>query len=320
VADPAGFPTAILTAMAAPDTSAGGLLRVHALMVLSWGLVATSFPVGAAIAHGLDPKLLTLLRFILASALFAPYVVLRHGLTWPGWPAMLRYATIGACIATFFWCMFEALLLTSALNTGTLFTLVPGISAIYAAVLVRERLGGHRLVALACGLIGALWVIFRGDPARLLALDLNLGDLIFFGGCLAMGFYMPLVRRFHRGEPTAVMTLWVLISAAGWLLLFNNTALWRIPWWHSEGKVFAGIAYLAVFTTIATFFLQQYATPRIGPTRVTSYSYLIPAFVVGIEWLAGQGLPPPMTLPGIAVILIAIVVLQRGAGADPTLG
>ncbi len=289
-----------------------GLARVHGQMLVSRMLVATAFPIGAAITHGLEPEQLTLVRFALAAALVAPFVILRHGLVLPSLRSLAGYAAIAACVVTFFYCMFAALRLTTALNAGALYTLVPGFAAIYAAILVRERLGRHRLIALGFGLVGALWVVFRGEPDRLLSFAFNGGDLIFFGGCLAMGLYMPLVKRFHRGEPAAVMTFWVLLLGTGWLALLNNTAIWRTDWLAVEPTVYAGIAYLAVFTTIFTFFVQQHATVHIGPTRVTAYSYLNPALVIVVEWVAGLGLPEPAVLPGVLIILAAIVVLQRG--------
>jgi drug/metabolite transporter (DMT)-like permease len=295
-----------------------GVARVHGQMILARALIAVSFPVGVAITHGLEPELLILARFALATLLFAPYVVWRHGLALPTPKALLGYAAISACLVIFFWCMFEALRHTSALNAGAIFTLVPGLSALYAWVLVRERLGRHRLVALGCGLAGALWVVFRGDPERLLALDLNRGDLIFAAGSLALALNMPLVRRLHRDEPTAVMTFWVLAMSTLWLVLLNNAAIWQTDWAAVDGSVYAGIAYLAVFTTIVTFFIQQHATLNIGPTRVTSYSYLNPALVVLVEWLAGHGLPSPITLPGVIIILAATVVLQSGARDERT--
>lgn len=293
-----------------------GVARVHAQMLLVRGLIATSFPVGAAITHGLEPAMLTLLRFVLASLLFAPFVALRHGIALPTPRALAGYAAISACMVIFFWSMFEALRWTSALNAATLFTLVPGIAAFYAAFLVRERLGARRLAAIGLGLVGAVWVVFRGDPAALVSFAFNKGDLIFFGGCLVLGLYAPLVRRFNRGEPAAVMTFWVLLTGTGWLVLLNNTAIWTTDWSGIDLSVFAGIAYLAVFTTILSFFIQQHATLRIGPTRVTSYSYLNPALVVLIEWIAGKGLPPLIVLPGIAIILAATFVVQSGAGKD----
>ena len=103
-----------------------------------------------------------------------------------------------------------------------------------------------------------------------------------------------------------------------WLVLLNNTAIWQTDWAAVDRGVFAGIAYLAVFTTIVSFFIQQHATLHIGPTRVTSYSYLNPALVVLVEWIAGKGLPSPITLPGVIIILAATLVLQRGARDERT--
>ncbi len=306
--------------MSVSPTGAGvtgtSLARVHLQVLLGRCLVATSFTVGAAITHGLEPELLTLLRFALATLLFAPYIVWRHGLALPSPRALAGYATISACVVAFFWAMFEALRLTSALNTAALYTLLPGIAALYAAVLVRERLGGYRTVALALGAVGALWVVFRGEPDRLLALAFNAGDIIFIAGLLAMGLYSPLVRRFHGGEPAAVMSFWVLATGTGWLLLLNNTAIFETDWLAIEVEVFAGIAYLAVFTTIVSFLILQHATLRLGPTRVMSYGYLNPALVVAVEWALGHGLPSAVTLPGVAIIVVATFVVQGGVGRE----
>jgi len=67
--------------------------------------------------------------------------------------------------------------------------------------------------------VGAVWVIFRGDLSLFLAMAWNRGDLIFLGGCLAMGLYTPLIRLLHRGESMLVMTFWILITGCIWLLL-----------------------------------------------------------------------------------------------------
>ena len=290
------------------------LARVHGQVLLARALVATSFPVVAAITHGLAPENLTLLRFALATLLFAPYIIWRHGFTIPPARVLAGYAAIGGCLVTFFWCMFAALRLTTALNASALFTVLPGFAAVYAAILVRERLGGRRLVAVVLGAVGALWVVFRGDLELFLSLGLNKGDLIFLAGMLAMGLYTPLVRRLHGNEPAGVMTFWTMATGTVWLLLLNNWAVFQTDWAAVEGQVLVGIAYLAVFTTIISFFIVQHGTLRLGPTRVMSYSYLTPAFVVLIEWAMGKGLPSPMTLPGVAIIVAAMFVLQSGAG------
>ena len=285
-------------------------------MVVATALIATSFPVGAAITHGLEPVVLTLLRFALAAVLFGPIVAWRFGLPLPGWRDLVRYSAVSACLVGFFWGMFEALRHTSALNTGTLFTLTPAIAAAASALLLRERLRPAARLALPVGIAGAVWVIFRGDLDALLGLQLGKGDAIFFAACLAMGFYMPLLRRLHRGEPMARMTFWILVTGTGWLLLLALPRLGAVQWGAVTPAVWAGIAYLAVFTTIITFFIYQWSSTVIGPTRVMSYTYLNPALVLTIGLGFGEPLPPPATYPGILVILAATVILQRRAAME----
>ena len=110
----------------------------------------------------------------------------------------------------------------------------------------------------------------------------------------------------------AVMTLWVLITGCLWLLLFAGSGLPKVAWDRVPLSLWLGVAYLAVFTTIVTFFLTQYAVPVLGPTRVMAYSYLYPPLIVFIDWCLSGALPDLRTLAGVLIILPAMYVVQRG--------
>ena len=159
----------------------------------------------------------------------------------------------------------------------------------FGALLIGERLGLHRLAALGLGMVGAVWIVFRGEPARLIALEITIGDGIFLAGCVAFGVYGALIKRLHRDEPVMVLTFWTLAAATLWLVLASNVKLWRTDWVEVEVVVLGGIVYLAIFPTIITFFIAQYATLRLGPTRLMAYSYLIPAMVLLIDLASGTG-------------------------------
>lgn len=292
------------------------LWAVHASMVLAALVVSSSFTVGEAITRGLDPAVLLLIRYLVATAGLAPLLLMNRGSTLPPTRQLGGYAAISFCTVGFFWCMFASLRFTTALNTSIIFTLVPGISGFYSAIFLGERLGRYRLLALGCGMFGALWVIFRGDPARLLALEVNHGDLLFLAGCFLMAAYTPLVKVVHRQESMVVMTFWVLATGCGWLLLLAAPQLAGVDWAAVTLKVWSGIVYLAIFSTILTFYLTHLATLYLGSTRVMAYSYFYPLFVLLINWSMGKGLPPAVILPGVVVVTMATVVLQRG-GAEP---
>ncbi len=285
-------------------------LHVHGLMLLATFLVATSFPVVAAITDSLDSVVLTFVRFTLATLLFAPLVAWRFGIVRPSLRDLLRYSLLSLLLVTFFWCMFASLRMTTPLNTAAIFSVSPVITAGMAAILLRERITRSARIALPLGAIGAIWVIFRGDLTALLALQIGMGDLLFFAGTMALASYTTLVKVLHKGEPMAQMTFWILATGSIWLLLVSLPRLGSVSWAEIPIRTLAGITYLSVFTTIVTFFLFQWSTTHIGPTRVMSYTFLNPTLVLVIGLFAGNTLPPLATWPGMVMAIAATVILQ----------
>ena len=56
---------------------------VHLLMFFATVVVSSSFTVGAAIAHGLDPAVLLLVRYILAVLFLAPFFIGKYKFSCP---------------------------------------------------------------------------------------------------------------------------------------------------------------------------------------------------------------------------------------------
>ncbi len=293
-----------------PSTSQS-MTHVHGMMLLTIVLASSSFPVGAAITHALEPAVLMFLRFVLAVLLFAPYVFIKHGWKLPTWQDFGRYATLSVPLVIFFWCMFESLRYTSALNTGALYTIVPGITGLYAFLINQERIGRRRTLGLALGILGALWINFRGDLESMIQFEFNRGDLIFLAGCFGMALYNPLVKRLYRNEPSEIMTFWTLFTGSLWLGVLSGSRVWDVQWAEVELTVYGGVLYLAFFSTLCTFFLVQYSTVRLGATKVASYTFLTPICVLLINVLIGKGTPAWLTLPGILFVLLAMLIIQQ---------
>jgi len=289
-----------------------GNMRVHLLLLFSTTIVSTSFIVAELITDSLDPLVLSFVRFLVAALILMPLVGLRHGLRIES-RAFFRYASISGCLVIFFWSMFFSLRYTTSLNVSVIFTLVPSISALFAAFINRERITANLLLALAIGLAGAIWVIFKGELSLIAALVWNRGDLIFFGGCLAMALYTPLVRLIHKGEPLEIMTFWVLVSGCLWMLPVTIYKLNSVMLVDTAPVTWLWIIYLALFSTVVSFYITQYATRNIGPTRTISYSYLYPLLVMVLNFLLGNGWPPLRVLPGIGLTLAAMLLLVHSS-------
>ena len=258
----------------------------HGLAVLAMLFIATIFSIGDEIADTMPTSVLMALRFGAAALLFAPYILWRYGMRWPGYSGLWRYGLLSLFSTIFFWSMFEGLKTTDSLNSSAISTTIPGFTALYGAILMRERLGRYRWVAILLGLAGTLWVVFRGDPERLLALELSKGDAMFFGGCVSMGLYAALIPKLHRGEPVPVMSFWIMVIVAAMFVVIANGEFANVAWAAVDAGVWGALAWFAIGPTMFTFFLIQSTSLVIGATRVQSYSYLIPAFVLVFDWLS----------------------------------
>ncbi len=284
---------------------------VHVLMLFTMILVAGSFPVAGLITDALAPELMMFVRFIFAALLFSPFVFLKNGWHVPALGRLFAYALISIPLVAFFWCMFESLRYTSVFNTGALYTIVPAITAVFAYFINHDHTNSRRKLGLLIGTVGALWIVFRGDLQALISLQLNYGDLVFLTGCLFMGIYNPLIKRFYQGEPMEVMTFWVIFLGAFWLLILSFSRLDQIVWQDLEIKVYAGLLYLSVFTTLGSFFVLQFSTVKLGATNVSAYGFLTPIFVIILSVVIGLDTFEWMTLPGIVLVLLSMFLIQK---------
>lgn len=283
---------------------------VHALMILNVFLIASSFPVGELIATALPSDVMMLIRFLMAMLLFLPWVLYRYGLGLPRVKKMLGYGLLSIPLVTFFWCMFEALKTTSAVSTGALFTTLPAITALSSWIVNRERTGLGKSVGLSLGTLGALLIVLKGNVST--ELGISEGDGLFFLGVIALGLYNALIKRLYSGEPTEIMTFWVIVFGALWLLLLSLSSFEQVIWQAVPGHVFGALFYLALFTTLISFFLLQFGTVKIGPTQVAAYSFLNPVFVLGLSLALGLAEFTLSMIPGLVLILLAMIIIQRG--------
>jgi drug/metabolite transporter (DMT)-like permease len=285
--------------------------NAHVLMLLSVLIASSSLPIGKLITNDLPPAVMMFMRFLLAAILFAPYVFIKNGLEFPPWRRMLFYSILSIPSAIFFWCMFEGLRYTSVINTGALLTLVPPITAVWAFFINRETPTIFRSFGLAIGTLGALLVVFKGDYVALIRLKFNYGDFVFIVGILFSSWERPLLKKYYSGEPTEVITFWTLFLGAGWLLIASISSIINVDWHSTPSKVYGGIIYLAIFTTLITFFISQKCTVQIGAIKVSAYSLLVPVFVILMSFVIGMESIELATLPGILLVIISMYLIQK---------
>jgi len=216
---------------------------------------------------------------------------------------------MGLLTAAYFVTMFLALTMTKPVATSAVYTLVPMMTAVTAYFLVGQRSGLAVLLSLALAGAGAVWVIFRGDIAALMAFDIGPGELIYFVGCICYAIYAPLLRRFSRGEPALTQSFWTLLATAIWLVAYGLPEIVATDWAAQPPLVWGVIVYLAVGPTALCFFMIQFASLHLPAAKVIAYGYLVPAFVIIFEGIAGHGWASLPVAAGALVTVLGLVVL-----------
>lgn len=183
---------------------------------------------------------------------------------------------------------------------------VPMWTALFAAWLLREPLGGRRIVGFALGIAGVVMIVQLGP----VALDARIVLAAFVGllGAASWGWGGVMIKQ-STGEIPAIAlaagtisysTLllspaWAQASTATWTPAATACAI-------ALGVIGSGIAYLAFFTLVRD----------IGPSRTLSVTFLIP--VLGVLWgwlLLDEAVTLSMVFGGVMVVAALGLVIRR---------
>ncbi|MFX4232365.1 DMT family transporter [Aliarcobacter butzleri] len=255
-------------------------LNAHFIILLATFLVGGSFIISQKLSGIIDPISITLLRFIIASLLLAPIVFLNQKHREKIISTFKRAMIISFFYSIYFIGMFKALEFTTALNTGTIFTLVPLLTALFSIFVFKQKISFNQYLIYLIGIIGTCMVIFKGNLELFLSLSLNKGDVIFIFSTFCMALYSISAKYFHRKDDELVVLVFMtLFGGIVWMSL--ALVLFDVPlnWQKISSKEFLYLGYLTVFATLVTSYLYQKATIVLGPKKVMAYVYLNPGAI-----------------------------------------
>lgn len=201
-------------------------------------------------------------------------------------------------------CVFAAVARIPLADATAISFLSPLATVLLAALLLRERVGRARWLAVLLAAIGAVVLIQPGTeafrPAAFFAL----------ASALLMGFEAILIKRLSDGEP-AIRILLVNnlfgTAIAGAAVLF----VWQWPtatqWWL---LAFLGIAMAAG----QSLFIQAMKRGEASHVIPVFYSTLL--FAALYDFVLFGAMPTPVALVGAALILTGVVVLASISAAS----
>lgn len=287
------------------------ILLAHFYLSLATILIASSFLISAKLSGVIDPISITLYRFVIALLILSVIFVKKEyrekfaSTFWRGLVISLFYSL-------YFIGMFKALETTTVINTSTLYTLVPLITAVLCIFFFKERISAKELLVYFVAMSGTAIVIFKADISLFLSFSLNSGDIIFLLGAISMAFYSIVLKLLYRkDDKLLVLVFSTLLGGCIWMSLAMGIFNIPLEWHKIEGELFYYVLYLAIATTIVTLFLYQKSATILGSKKLMAYVYLSPAIVALMTYVWGDGGITLGVLFGIVVSVLATVVLLK---------
>ena len=287
-------------------------LKAHTLVFIVTILIAFSFIVSGKLSGLIDPISLTLLRFVFAFIVLLPFILLIKVYREKIKQSFFKGLKISLFYSLYFILLFKSLETTSALNTATLFTLVPLVTAVFANFVFHNKLNFLKLFIYIIGMIGTIIVIFNGSMSAIISLSFNKCDIVFLIAVLSMAIYSISAKYFYEKDDNAlVITLTTLFGGIIWMSL--ALLIFDIPleWTKIQGENLWYMLYLSIGATLMTVFLCQKATVTIGPNNVMAYVYFNPAIVAFIMYIfEGQSINIVVSI-GILISFFATLFLLK---------
>ena len=241
------------------------------VLIWSGNMTINQLSVGA-----IAPSSIAFLRWLLALAVMTPFVlpaVLRHREEIRRqWPKLALLGLLGMGL----WqgLAYVAAETTTATNMGILAAMVPLLTVLLSALILREppTLGGVLGGVLA--FVGVTVLLGRGNPLSLLQLQVALGDALMVVAATCYALYGVMLKRWSMNLPPWVM-LYAQVCFAVLILL---PPYLMGPMTPIDGQNIGLILYAGIPASVLTTFLWMRAVRQIGANQSSIFINLMPLF------------------------------------------
>jgi drug/metabolite transporter (DMT)-like permease len=265
------------------DKSSGGTRIAFLVMLVAPLFFSTNLIFGRGVIGDVSPFTLALMRWAAVVLVLSPFLikertqvveVLAHH-----WRLMFALGFLGMWICG--GAIYLALQWTTATNGTLIYTTSPVLILLLEALLRGRAITAREGIGAVLAFAGIVVIVLRGDPAALLALDFNIGDLIIFGGAISWAIYSILYRE-PGIQRLSTMTLLALAAAAGCVLLVPAAAIeWfvgaRLP---ATPQTWGAVAGIVIFSSLLAFLSFQFGVRRLGASVAGVFMYLLPPYGV----------------------------------------
>lgn len=274
------------------------------VMVLFWGSSYASIRVGL---EDYGPGQVALFRLGVASVALALYAW-ATGMRLPEIRDLPGILILGFLAFTVYHASLNYGELTvSAGSAGVLIATAPVVTALLAAVFLRERLGPWAWSGMGLSFAGA--ALISVDEGRE-GLALDPGAFLVLLSAVCVGVYFVSQKPYLDKYGALAFTTYAMWAGTLPLLLVYLPGLVAQAAAASADTTLA-MVYLGLLPTAVGYVAYAYAFSRMDASVAASFLYLVPVLSYGIAWLWIGETPTVLSILGAAAALCGVVLVNR---------
>ena len=168
---------------------------------------------------------------------------------------------------------------TTAINMVLINSARPAIIVLMSYLFFGVSVRGWQAVGLILGFLGAAVILFRGDVERLVAFELNFGDLWIFVATIVWALYTVFLPKRPPIHPASFMAYSVVIGLVLLLpfYLWEAIAVEAVP---LVADTVGAVLFLALFSSVVAYLGYNRVVELLGANVAGTSSYLVMAFGV----------------------------------------
>ncbi len=174
--------------------------------------------------------------------------------------------------------IYSAMHYTTVINASIINSVMPVVTFLFAMIFLKEKPMINQLAGAAISILGALFIIFRGNPLLVLSLSFNPGDMLVVCALVFWSIYTVLIRWRMTRLPLIIF----LFVTMGFGVLFHLPLI-AVEFFYKGGfslspEIALALCYFAIFPSILAYMAWNKAVELLGPGRTVIFIYLLPVY------------------------------------------
>lgn len=250
---------------------------IYALLLLSTVLWGGQPTVLKGLIQEMSPVLIPVYRYvIIGGILFAILLIRDRAIPIPTKKQAYILAAMGLSGITLNNTLqFTGLQYSTAINCSIVSSTTPALTAVLAAVFLRERMNVIQWLGITISLCGVIFLVTRGSLDIIRTLSFNYGDLLFFASQISWAVYTVLSLKIVFDLSPMATTAWAGLAGA---VMTGIYALWTgidmTPTLTSGGML--GLSYMSIGGGVLAMTWWNKGVQVVGPSTASLFFNVVP--------------------------------------------